>query len=65
MYVKVVKRFFDILISMLGLALLSWLLLIISLIVFIDDPGPVFFSQKRVGKDRTFFRLLDMLESDA
>ena len=57
MYVKIVKRFFDILISLLGLVLLSSLLLIISVIVFIDDPGPVFFSQKRVGKGRTFFRL--------
>ncbi len=57
MYVKIVKRIFDILISLLGLVLLSWLFLIISLIVFIDDPGPVFFAQKRVGRNRTYFRL--------
>ena len=47
MYEKFVKRLIDIVLSALGLFLLSWLFLLISIIVVIDDPGPVFFSQKR------------------
>lgn len=40
-----------------GLVLLSPLFLLISLAVYLDDPGPVFFTQKRVGKDKQFFCL--------
>ena len=49
MYRKVVKRIIDLVLSFFGLILLSWLFLILSLAVVIDDPGPVFFKQKRVG----------------
>ena len=57
MYARYLKRFIDILLSALGLILLSWLFLILSIAVVADDPGPVFFSQKRVGKGKTHFRL--------
>ena len=43
--------------SFLGLVLLSWLFVILSIAVVIDDPGPVFFTQKRVGKNKSFFKL--------
>ena len=43
--------------SFLGLVLLSWFYLIMIIAIKIDDPGPAFFSQKRVGKDKTFFKL--------
>ena len=49
---RFVKRLFDIVFSVLVIVCLSWLYLIIALAVKIDDPaGPVFFHQKRVGKD--------------
>lgn len=57
MYEKVVKRFIDIVASFCGLFLLSWIFLFIALAVFIDDPGPIFFSQKRVGKGKRFFSM--------
>ncbi len=57
MYQRVVKRAIDILLSALTLILLSWLFLLISLAILIDDPGPVLFAQKRFGKNKTFFRL--------
>lgn len=57
MYLKVIKRLMDIVLAMLGLILLSWVYLIISIAVFLDDPGPVFFCQKRFGKNKKFFRL--------
>ncbi len=57
MYERFVKRIFDIVLSAIVLVCLSWLFLIISVAIKIDDPGPVFFSQKRVGKDKSYFKL--------
>ncbi len=31
--------------------------LIICIAVFVDDPGPVFFSQKRIGLNKRYFKL--------
>lgn len=55
MYEHFIKRGIDVIASAAGLVLLSWLYLLIALAVFIDDPGPIFFAQKRVGKGKTFF----------
>lgn len=53
-----VKRFQDIVFSLLALILLSPLFLLIALLVVIDDPqGGPFFSQERVGKDGRPFRM--------
>lgn len=57
MYEKIVKRLIDFLLSALGLILLSWLFLFIAIAVVIDDPGPVFFAQRRVGKGKSYFQL--------
>ena len=57
MYRNYIKRALDILLSLAGLILASWLFLIILLAIEIDDPGPVFFSQKRVGNHKKYFRL--------
>ena len=57
MYAKFFKRFFDVLLSSLGLILLSWLFLILIIAIKIDDPGSAFFTQKRVGKNKSFFKL--------
>lgn len=57
MYVKFFKRVIDIVLSALGLILLSWLFVLIIVAIKIDDPGPAFFTQKRVGKDKSYFSL--------
>lgn len=57
MYRKYVKRFFDIVISLLGIVALSPLFLGVALAVKLDDAGPVIFSQKRIGKDKFYFNL--------
>lgn len=49
MYRRYVKRIIDVILSLVGLILASWLYLLIMIAIEIDDPGPVFFSQKRVG----------------
>jgi O-antigen biosynthesis protein WbqP len=56
-YEKYVKRCLDIILSFGGLVVLSPVFLILSLWIVIDDPGPVFFTQKRIGKDKQYFKL--------
>ena len=50
-----VKRILDILILLVFFPVWLPLMLIISLTVKLTSKGPVFFTQKRVGKDHTFF----------
>lgn len=57
MYKGFVKRAIDIVMSAIGLILLSWVYLIISIAIEIDDPGPVLFTQKRVGQGKKLFKL--------
>ncbi len=57
MYERVIKRLIDIVLSVVGLICLSWLFLIIAIAIKADNPGPVFFAQKRVGKDKKYFNL--------
>ena len=56
-YERIVKRVLDIILSFSGLVILSPLLLFISLWILIDDPGPVVFTQKRIGRDKQYFKL--------
>ena len=56
-YEKVFKRVLDIILSFGGLVVLSPVFLILSLWIVIDDPGPILFTQKRVGRDKQFFKL--------
>lgn len=57
MYEKYFKRVIDVVLSGLGLICLSWLYLILIIAIKIDDPGPAFFTQKRVGKGKHYFTL--------
>ena len=58
MYRNGLKRVLDFILSLVGLILLSPVLLIIALIIKLTSPGPVFFKQKRVGKNKTYFNIL-------
>ena len=57
MYQKYIKRLLDIVLSFLGLIVLSWLYLVIVIAIKINDPGPAFFSQNRVGIHKKLFRV--------
>lgn len=57
MYNKCFKRLFDIVLSFLGLIVLSWLYLVIIIAIKIDDPGPVIFSQNRIGIHKSLFKV--------
>ena len=56
MYV-IVKRVIDFVLSLIALIVLSPLFLILAIWIKSDSPGPVFFRQKRVGKDKTLFQI--------
>ena len=57
-YVNFIKRFLDIIFSLLLLILLSPIFIVVSIAIKIDSPGPVFFRQKRTGLDGIDFMLL-------
>ncbi len=56
-YDKTIKRLMDIILSFMGLVILSPVMGIIVLAIKLEDPGPAFFVQKRVGQNKRFFKL--------
>ena len=56
-YETSIKRLLDVVLSGVGLVALSPVYLIISAAIKADDPGPVLFTQKRVGKNKRYFNL--------
>lgn len=56
-YDKYVKRFFDIVLSFFCMLLFSPLYLGVAIAIKIDDPGPILFTQKRVGQNKRYFKL--------
>ena len=58
MYNKVVKRLIDLVLSGIGILVLSPVYLILAVAIVIDDPGPVFFRQKRVGLHKSHFMIM-------
>ena len=58
MYQKYAKRLIDLLLSACAIVVLSPVYLLICIAIAADDPGPVFFRQKRVGIHKTHFLIL-------
>ena len=56
MYIHV-KRIIDFVLAFIALILLSPLFIVIALWIKMDSKGPVFFKQKRIGINRTFFQI--------
>ncbi len=57
-YNKVVKRALDIICSFVAIVFLSIIYLPICIVIKCTSEGPVFFKQKRVGKDKKYFNIL-------
>lgn len=57
MYKHFFKRFADIVLSFVGAVVLLPVFLLVGIAIFVDDPGPIFFKQKRVGKGKKLFWL--------
>ena len=58
LYKPFFKRFWDIVISLIGLLILWFPMLIIGIIIKIDSKGPTLFKQKRLGKKKKQFTVL-------
>lgn len=57
LYSKYGKRMLDMVLSFGGLVVLSPVYATIALAIKIEDPGPVLFTQKRVGQNKEYFKL--------
>ena len=58
MYKHFFKRFFDIVLSLVGLIILSPILLIVAIMVKLTSKGPILFKQERIGLRGKVFRIL-------
>ena len=58
MYKKFWKRFVDLILSGLAILVLAVPMLILVIAIKLDSPGPVFFTQKRVGIRKSHFNIL-------
>ena len=57
MYRHFFKPLMDFFIGLIGTIVLLPLFLMLGIIIFIDDPGPIFFKQKRIGKNKKLFTI--------
>ena len=55
---RIVKRSFDVFLSLLGLTILSPVLLIVAIGIYISSPGPILFKANRIGKNGEHFTML-------
>ena len=58
MYIRFVKRFFDIVLSIIGIVICIVPMGIIAMLIKIDSKGPVLFKQKRIGYKGKVFNML-------
>lgn len=58
MYKRFIKRLLDLVLSALGIIVLSIPMLILVIAIKLDSKGPVLFKQKRVGIHKTHFNIL-------
>ena len=58
MYQKFGKRFLDIVLSACGILVLTPVFALLAIAIKADDPGPVFFRQKRVGIHKKHFQIM-------
>lgn len=54
---KIGKRLFDLVCTIPGLIILAPALLMIALLIWLDDRGPIFYRQERIGKGGRPFRI--------
>ena len=58
MYRNCVKRILAMVLSLVGILALGWLLILLSIAIKLDSPGPVLFRQNRVGLNKSHFYIL-------
>ena len=58
MYRKFFKRFFDVVLSLLALVILSPVILVIAITIKATSKGKIFFLQERLGKNGKVFKII-------
>lgn len=58
MYKHFFKRLIDIILSTIGIVVLTPVWIILAIAIKIDDPGPVFFKQRRIGIHKNEFNII-------
>ena len=58
LYERYAKRVIDLVLGIVILVVLSPVFLILMILIKLDSRGPVFFRQKRVGRDKEYFSIL-------
>lgn len=57
---KIIKRIFDIIISLFLLLPVGFVILISAIFIFIEDRGPIFYTAQRVGKNGNLFKMIKL-----
>lgn len=55
---RIFKRIFDFICALVGIVICAIPMFIIAIIIKVDSPGPVFFSQSRLGKNGKSFKII-------
>lgn len=55
-----IKRFFDIILSLLGIIFCIPVLIVCYIAIKLDSPGPLLFTQNRIGRNNKQFKLLKL-----
>ncbi len=58
MYKNFLKRVLDFFLSLAGVIVLTPVWVLLAILIYADDPGPIFFKQKRFKKDKEFFNIV-------
>lgn len=58
MYRTYGKRMIDLFLSTIAILILWPIFFLVAIFIKIDDPGPIFFRQKRVGRGKVYFQIL-------
>lgn len=57
MYKRIIKRFLDLIIGLLGLPFLIFAFVVLTPIIYFTDKGPIFYNAERIGKNGKLFKM--------
>ena len=57
LYSRFIKRFLDIVLSIIAIPFILLVFIIIAPIIFFEDKGPIFYNAKRLGKNGKIFKM--------
>lgn len=60
MYKNYIKRLFDIIFSLLLLALILPIILVVGILIKIEDGGPIFYFGERLGRNKKIFKMFKL-----